>query len=333
MNKMNNKILQIAQKNLEQAPFNLEIEVKELCVKNSQQIDAQVKLLLPDRVLAFQAEIKAEVRVHQLPRIYEMAKTNAPFLLIGGEIFPDIKDKLKEHGINWIDGAGNMCIKGKDHLIFIDHNKPVRAKTKKDRAFTKTGLKVIFLFLQDEMWLQNTYREIAEAADVALGTIGYVMNGLKKKRYLVKKDEKRYQIVRKKDLLDDWMTAFETELKPKLHKGNFTFIDDDLAQNWKNLELDDYTVWGGETAGALLTDMLKPQILTLYTRHNKGKIMKNFNLKPDPDGNVHVYEPYWKVKAGQKTAPPLTVYTDLMLTGDERNFNIAKKVNEQFIQN
>ncbi|PAU93701.1 hypothetical protein CK503_11155 [Aliifodinibius salipaludis] len=326
-------ILPIAQENLKKlTQFKLEIEGREKYIQDGHQVDAKVKLHLPDETLEFFTEIKKEVRTHQLPKIYELAKTNKPFLLIGGQIFPNIKDKLKNKGINWIDGAGNMYIRTKDHFLLVDHNETFHLKTERDRAFTKTGLKVVFLFLLDEEWIQKTYREIAKAADVALGTIGYVINGLKKRKYLVKKNEKNYQLVGKDALIDEWIGAYEQELKPKLHKGTFAFIDKEEATNWKKMELDAQTVWGGEAGADLLTGMLKPQTLTLFTTHTKGNIMKKFRLKPDPDGTVQVYEPFWKIEVGKETAPPLAIYADLILTGDERNFKIAEKIYGEFIQ-
>lgn len=326
-------ILPIAQENLERTTnFKLEIGDREVYIQNGHRVDAKVTLQLPDETLNFNAEIRKEVRTHQLPQIFELAKTYPPFLLIGGQIFPTIKEKLKENNINWIDAAGNMYIRTKNHFLYVDHNEVFQVEEEKDRAFTKTGLKVLFLFLQDETWIQKTYREIANAADVALGTIGYVINGLKKRGYLVKKDAKTFQLVRKDELIDDWITAFEKELKPKLRIGNFTFVDKELAQNWKELELDDQTVWGGETGAEFLTGMLKPQFLTLYTTHTRGEIMKRFRLKPDPQGRVQVYHPYWQMEAEGKTAPALAVYADLLLTGDERNFKIAEEIYNEFLQ-
>ena len=225
-----------------------------------------------------------------------------------------------------------MYIRTDDHFLFVDHNETFHIKDEKDRAFTKTGLKVVFLFLLDEVWIQKTYRAIAKAAGVALETIGYVINGLKKRKYLVKKDEKNYQLVRKEELIDEWIAAYETELKPKLHKGNFAFIGEKQAVDWKDMALDSQTVWGGEAGGELITGMLRPQILTLYTTHNKGSIMKEFRLKPDPNGEVQAHEPFWNIEDGQETAPPLVIYADLILTGDERNFNIAEKLHAELLQ-
>lgn len=330
---METGILPIAQKNIEKlTEFKLVIKEREKYIQDGHHVDAKMKLHLPDKTLEFFAAIKKEVRTHQLPKIYELAETNKPFLLIGGQIFPNIKENLKDKGINWIDGAGNMYIRANNHFLFVDRNETYHVKAERDRAFTKTGLKVVFLFLLNEDWLQKTYREIAEAADVALGTIGYVINGLKKRDYLVKKDENNYQLVRKDELIDEWIGAYEKELKPKLHKGNFTFIDKDEATNWKRVKLDNQTVWGSEAGADILTEMLRPQILTLHTTHDKGHIMKKFRLNPDPDGNVQVYEPFWNIKEGKETAPPLAIYADLILTGDERNFNIAEKVYDEFIQ-
>lgn len=329
---METNILPIAQENLEKlTPFKLEIGERETHVQNGHQVDAKVRLHLPDETLEFFTVIKKEVRAHQLPRIYELAETNKPFLLVGGQIFPNIKEKLKDKGINWIDGAGNMYIRTADHFLYVDRNETFHVNVKRDRAFTKTGLKVVFLFLLDEAWLQKTYREISEAADVALGTIGYVINGLKKRKYLIKRDEKNYQLVRKDELIDEWIGAYETELKPKLHKGNFAFVDKEEAVSWKNMELDDQTVWGGEAGAELLTGMLRPQVLTFYTTHTRGQIMKKFRLKPDPDGVVQVYEPFWNIKEAQETAPPLAIYADLILTGDERNFKIAEQIYAEFL--
>jgi hypothetical protein len=326
-------ILHIVEENFEaHTPFSLEIRKPEKQALNGQHVDTKVKLHLRDKILEFYTEIKKEIRAHQLPRIYELAESNKPFLLIGGHIFPNIKEKLKEKGVNWIDGAGNMYIGTEDHLLFIDHNETFHVEVEKDRAFTKTGLKVVFLFLLDETWLQKTYREIAEAADVALGTIGYVINGLKKKKYLIKRNDKHYQLTRKEKLIDEWITAYETELKPKLQKGKFAFIDEEQAVGWRKMKLDDQTVWGGEAGAELITDMLRPQVLTLYTAHTKGNIMKKYRLKPDPDGTVEVYEPFWKIEDDQETAPPLVIYADLLLTGDERNFKTAKKIYAEFIQ-
>lgn len=330
---MAQNILNIAQDNVGKVTgFRLDVVSMVRDGAGTDHAGEDVQLHLFDEVLEFHAEVRKELREHQLPGLYEMAEKYKPFVLIGGRLFPKIKKKLRENRINWIDAAGNMFVQTDEQFIYVDHQEAIKFEVDKDRAFTKTGLKVLFLFLQNETWLNKTYREIADAAGVALGTIGYVINGLKKRNYLVKKDAKTYQLVRKDKLIDDWITAYQTELQPKLHLGNYTFIDGDQRQNWKQLQLDGQTVWGGEAGGELLTGMLRPKELTMYTTHTRGELMKQYRLKPDKEGNIQVLEPYWKLDENKETAPPLAIYADLMLTGDERNYTIGQQIYEKFIQ-
>ncbi len=60
--------------------------------------------------------------------------------------------------------------------------------------------------------------------------------------------------------------------------------------------------------------------------------MKELKLRPDPDGIIEVYQPYWNIEKDEaEVAPPLTVYTDLMITGDPRNMDIAGEIYEKFL--
>src|SRR5690606_7704791 len=96
----------------------------------------------------FNTEIKREVRQYQLDKLFELAIKNKPFMLIADRIFPDIKRQLREHGIAYLDGAGNLYVNHKGQLVWIDGNKlPTEEKKLPNRAFTKTGLKVLFFFL------------------------------------------------------------------------------------------------------------------------------------------------------------------------------------------
>lgn len=61
-------------------------------------------------------------------------------------------------------------------------------------------MKVVFLFLHDEAWLNRTYRDIAEGADVALGNIKHVLDGLKEHEFVYAKNEKVYKHKNRDDL-------------------------------------------------------------------------------------------------------------------------------------
>lgn len=277
-------------------------------------------------------EVKKEIRSHHIPHLKALAKEYMPFMLIADRLYPNVKRHLQQANINWMDGAGNIYFRNENHFIWIEHHTTTPVKKEKNRAFTKTGLKVVFLFLHDEEWINKTYREIAVTADVALGNIKYILDGLKQKKFLIKETKKKYKLIRKQELLEQWITAFTDELKPRLHIQNFEFVEEATQQNWKNVALDEYTFWGGEPGADILTNNLKPIEYVLYTHKGKAALMVEYKLKPKPEGNVKVYKPYWNIKTDTgKAAPPLVVYTDLMATGEPRNMNIANDIYERYL--
>ena len=149
---------------------------------------------------------------------------------------------------------------------------------------------------------------------------------------IIKKAKKEYKLINKLELLDQWVTAFTDELKPRLHVNNFEFLEDYDRQNWRNFPLQEGTFWGGEPGADLLTNNLRPAEYTLYTHKRKPALMTEYKLKPNPEGNVKIYKPYWTIKTEeQKAAPPLVIYTDLMATGEPRNVNIAKEIHAQYL--
>src|SRR5699024_2053869 len=296
-------------------------------------IDGKIKLQRNGQELTTCfVQVRKEIRKHHIPKLKALAEDHHPFLLIVDRLYPNLKKELNKATINWVDGAGNIYLDHGHHFIWIDRHKTTPVKEKKNGGFTKTGLKVVFVLLHDEEWVNKTYREIAGKADVALGNIKHILDGLRQQRFIIDKTEKQFKLINKKKLLDQWLTAFTDKLKPRLHVDNFKFLNEKDQRVWKNLTLDEETFWGGEPGAELLTANLKPATYTLYTYNTQAILMKDYKLKPDPEGNVEVYTPYWTFETpNKKTAPALVVYTDLMATGEPRNANIANDIYERFL--
>jgi len=296
-------------------------------------VDGKLELILNGHPTEFYVEVKREIRRHHIQQLIRLNQGRHPFLLVAERIYPKLKEDLRREKIPWLDGAGNIYIETADHFIWIDRNEALPEKRNTNRAFTKTGLKVVFLFLHDEDWLNRTHREIADAAGVALGNIPKVFDGLRDQRFIIPVDKKKIKLIRKRELLDQWITAYGKELKPNTHAGNFVFFNRDDERTWRKMKFQENDFWGGEPAADLLTDMLKPQVYTIYTDKTRAELMNQFRLKPDPDGNVEVYKPFWDFKEnGNHLAPALVVYADLIITQDERNTNIAQNIYEKFLQ-
>ncbi len=278
-------------------------------------------------------EVRKELRNHQLPLLEKLKETHRPLMVVAEYIFPKIKEELRKAEIGYLEANGNVFFKEGNTLLWLDGQKTARKNTgKKGRAFTKTGLRIVFHFLLNPDLINLTYREIAHHTGVGFGNINFTMTDLKEQGFLLPIDKRTLKLVNKKELLTKWMDTYEQRLKPALLIGAFRFLKKEDFLHWKKLPLENRkTWWGGEPGGDLLTNYLNPEELTLYTLEKKNDLMRHYRLIPDENGNVKAYRKFWMNNdAGGKAVPPLLVYTDLMNTGDRRCIETAQKIyNEQ----
>ena len=300
-----------------------------------ERVDGLVQFNMGKAKFEIPAEVKPAVHNATIPHLLNLLKINPEIIVLAKTILPSVKRDLQALKINYIDGAGNAYIRNDRVAILLDGFKAITTNTGiKTQPFSKTGLKVIFQILQTDAYINATIREIANAAGVSLDTAHRTLQGLKELQYLVPLRKESYQLQRKKELLDKWIADYETRLKPALHLGNFTFSNEKDFLKWRNIRFDStLTKWGGEPAGDLLTDYLKPETLTIYTDESKIDLIKNLKLIPNSKGYISIYKRFWKVDELKiKTVPPLLVYADLVNTGNRRNIETAQKVYEQYLQ-
>ena len=292
-------------------------------------LDGLLLFDMEGREIPFTAYIKKELRHYQLSNLLQLHNEYRNLMVVAGVLFPKIKETLRANGIAYLEANGNVYVKEQGIYYFIDTNKNTNTlKDKANRAFTKTGLKVIFHLLENKELLNKTQREIAEITGVALGNIPQVLNGLKETGYLLPMDNKTYVWEKREELLERWIHEYATGLRPKLKKGNYMLKDD-----WKTLNLNtNLTVWGGEPAADLLTNHLRPEKLVLHTKENPVNLMKNYRFIPNEGGNLEVFEMFWKNEGDKNTAPPILVYAELVLAGGKRNIETAQKIFDEYIK-
>jgi hypothetical protein len=304
--------------------------------KGKAEIDGTIELVLEGKTFNFCTIIKNNLRSIHIENLIETALKNKPLLVLADQIYPSIKEELRAHNIAYIETCGNIYLKQNSCLYWIETNKAIPAKKQKNnRAFTKTGLRLVFDILNDENELNNSYRELAKKANIALGNVNYIINGLKENGFVVSLNKETLQLTNKKELLDTWANKYLETLKNELVVGTYRFVNQNDFLNWKKIKLDNTkTVWGGEAAGDLLTKYLKAAKLTLYTTETQNELFKKYRLIPDPKGSVDVYHKFWNDKQHpSETAPALLVYADLINTNDTRCLETANKIYEKIIQN
>lgn len=291
-------------------------------------LDGEVTFTVNGKKHVFIIDVKHEIRTYQLQQIQNNFQQHKNYLLVANRIFPKIKEELRLKEIPYIEANGNIFIKTDDVLLFVDSKKTLDTENNKsNRAFTKTGLKVLFYLLQHKEAINLTQRKLAEKTGVALGNIPQVIGGLKETGFLTPFNNKTYVWEDRTALLERWIAEYASVLRPKLRKERYK-----LKGNWQDIEFDTKkTLWGGEAAADILTNYLRPEKFIIYTTENRKDLIRNYKLMPDKNGDIEVLEMFWKQENG-KTVPPLLVYTDLLLEGGKRNRETAEKIYEEHIQ-
>jgi hypothetical protein len=325
--------------------------IQEQVVLEGYEVDAIIKM--PQHGVELAVEVKRWAQQANLGALAAQIK-RLPMegLLVADYINPNMAQRLKTMGVQFIDAAGNAYLNQPPVYVHVTGNKKpdtqVAFKEGVNRAFDATGLKVVYGFLCDPELVDATYRVIAERTGVALGTIGRVLNGLTEAGFIVGRGRgKGRRLVKKRRLFDRWVEAYPEKLKPKQRVGDFVADD---PYWWEKVNAEEYgAYWGGEIAAEKYTKYLKPQTATLYLPEYTGKkLLARARLRKLREGEVggqgvvKIYRPFWPVEDegrhyNNKMAEipgvvnPILVYADLIATGDSRNLETARMIYERYI--
>ena len=267
-------------------------------------------------------------------------------LLLADYINPNMGERLKEAHIQFIDTAGNAYINQPTVYIYIKGNKPKLNVVeggwdKTGRAFQFTGMRVVFAFLRDKNLINAPYRQIAEQAQVALGTVGWVIRDLVAQNFLLEGRKKNQREFANFDqLMDEWVEAYPHKLKAKQRIATFTT---GAPGWWKAIDLKTFgALWGGEIAAAQYTRYLHPKDAVVYiNKEYMAKFLTIARLRKIAQDEqaalrVDLIEPFWREEKDRgKTARlvhPLVAYADLIETGDPRNLETANRIREEYLR-
>jgi hypothetical protein len=279
----------------------------------------------------------------------QIGRLPQPALLVADYVNPRLAARLRDQDVQFIDAVGNAYVNQPPVYVYVTANRPERRALTApiagtNRAFEPKGLMVTYAFLCRPELLDAPYREIAQQADVAVGTVGEVLNGLKAAQLIRPKGGKRgYHLVNCRKLLNRWVDADPERLRPKLLLGEFVAEDRDW---WKPIDIRDYGgYWGGEIAGARYTRYLVPAVATVYLPdQGLGRLLRDARLRRatpetgDRGVPVLIYRPFWPAAppdtAKQATADlvhPVLAYADLVATAEPRNLEVARQLYDEYI--
>lgn len=299
--------------------------------------DAYIQISLGNQNYDFLVEAKNEIRQTHLPAIIQQfGREKDKWLLVARYIPAPQKERLKASSINYLETAGNCYINVENMFIYINDREVTPSRqTDNGKLWSATGLKFLFVMLSRKILMTAPYRQIAQAAGIALGNIGPLLEELKQGGY-VESTENSSRLLDEDKLIRRWTELFHVTLRPKLIKGRFRFFDKQQQDKWKNLSPVGFC-WGGEAGADLLTNHLEPQTFTIYSSKTTNELIKQLKLVPDTEGSIEILEQYWDDSLlkdhniSEGIAPPLIIYAELMAGTDSRSWETAEKIKNKYV--
>ena len=312
----------------------IRIKIDHYDYKNSGgcRYDALGSLTIGDETIPLAIELKAKSTLAMVGQAKPM-QTNIRMLIVTSYVDPIMAERLKAQDVWFLDSAGNAHIKHPRLFIYIKGNKLTeKLATRASRAFYSSGLKVIYAFLCNPELINARYREIAEIAKVALGTVGWIIYDLTQLGFIVDMGSRGRRLKGKRKLLERWIISYTEKLRPKLEIGKYKALNPDW---WQTIQLTPYQAcWGSEVAADQLTHYLKPEIFTLYLPEKQAtNLILTNKLRKDPAGNIELLKIFWGVdhETDNSLVNPILIYADLMASGDPRNIETAEIIYEQHL--
>lgn len=295
------------------------------------EYDAIVQIMDVD----FLCEIKNTVTTATIGNIANRLRALAtrekrPVLLIAKYITPTVIEDLTTNGINTLDCAGNCYIRyvKEGKILFHLANKGEKntlAAEKPYPAFQEAGLKVIFYLLQAPLNVNKPYREIQNATGVSLGAIKNVLDVLVERNFILLANGKRI-LKNKKVLFNLWVENYNQVLKPRLLLGRMSFRTHEQRIKWLAMELPTGMYWGGESGANMVENYLEPAVFDIYTDVPAAYLLKTGFVKQDENGEIRIYQKFWKWETENHLVPLILIYADLMGSGNSRCLEMAERL-------
>jgi hypothetical protein len=328
-----NAALKAVRDNFAAIPIQVDVLGTELNYGPNMIVDKLIRLTIGEKQIQYFTEIKSNfTRANIGLMLQRRNMLPGPMLLVANHVNDAMADYLKENKIDFIDTTGNAFINQPQTYIYVKGNKlkDKYQNTPQGRAFRPTGLKVIFNFLCEPKIINNNYRTIAHAAGVALGNIGWIINDLKTKGFILDMGKHGYRLIQKQRLLDRFVEEYPKKLRQQLFLGKFRGDQDWWGKTDAHLE---NALWGSEVAAAKMGNYLKPQNITIYIKQRvlNEFLLKN-RLKRDANGEVEILKIFWEPVDWAEhdgLVHPILLYADLIATADQRNIEAATVIYEQ----
>ncbi len=249
-------------------------------------------------------------------------------ILFADFVNPVMAKKFRQRSMAFVDCAGNLSIKNKQLDLYVKGKKPARLGNKRvrGRAFNAAGLKLIFAVFNQPQFLHASYRDISNKINIALGSVGPVIDDLYSSGYILDDGERR--LVNKKRLFERWVDGYLERLRPKQIMACYSC---DNKSWWQEADPAKFMgLWGGEVTIAKSTPFMMPETISLYFRSGKKhkEFAEFYGLREDDEGEICVYKSFWSpIYEGNNNIDginPMIIYADIVDSINPGSWDVAK---------
>lgn len=279
----------------------------------------------------------AQELVHEAP-----AETIA--LLLVGKTTAPARAELGRQGVNFIDRAGNASIRGAGLHIEVRGVTPDRRRPNPPDLKPATGARLVYLLLKNPGASKWKYRDLAGSAGIALGSVAKVVEALRAQDFLTVGQDRQRRLQRRGELRRTWARWYRETLRRKLELGRYRLAGelpvDQLSTEMGRHGASPKVLAGGELGAALLTGHLRPATATLHVwREDEATVARQLRLIPDEQGPVQILARLGDMDAHDgepgltvPLADPLLVWAEMLVTFDERLREVARLIEQQFLE-
>ncbi|MEY2116959.1 type IV toxin-antitoxin system AbiEi family antitoxin [Rhodanobacter sp. FW106-PBR-R2A-1-13] len=239
------------------------------------RVDAVMDIHYGKHKVRYGVETKRGLRPGTLGAIVHQLRHLGPnTMLVTDYVTPNLADELRNREVHFMDAAGNAYLATPDFMVWVKGERPrvaPEAPVGTGRAFTATGLQVLFALLCAPERAALPYRDIAKLAGVAHGTVGWVMVELPRLGFLATVPQHGRRLVNVETLLAQWTEAYARTLRPKMVLGRYRAETLEWATADNALRYD--LALGGEPAAAQLTQRLRPGTATFYGNRVEPRLL------------------------------------------------------------
>ncbi len=290
----------------------------------NKNFDGTLTIWLGERAHRLKVDFKRIHRKESLRNVKAHTQLDGRYVLVTNTLSDFLKDECENLGINYIDESGNIRIVNDDLYILITKPYQNDATKKQPVAMTEGIVKCVFALICEPVLLKSTYEEISRKAGISVSMANKAIKFLIEKNH-IQKDKLKRRFFDENSLMYDWLLSYYKHIGSKQ-----ITIPYPPPLDWREIELPDGAIWGGEAAAAVLTDYLHPQNLVLYSKSQVHGY--EFN-KANPNApRLQICRPFWgdELKITEKGRALLTI-AELLATQDGRNREVAEIINDRYL--